>query len=263
MRIIDTHTHIYSKEFDSDRADIIRAAKKVGVEAILLPNEDSGSIEAISKLCDEEPGFAFPMMGLHPTSVDGNYINEIKLIESALTKRKYYAIGEIGIDLYWDKSYIKEQKQVFEEQLRWSIDCQLPVAIHMRESFNEVLDSIHKVGTNGLKGVFHCFNGTPEEWNEISKLKTFYVGIGGTATFKNSTLNETLKHIPVDRVVLETDAPYLAPVPYRGKRNEPSYIIETTKKVAECYKITTERMAKYSYDNSLSLFNVSINNIDV
>lgn len=263
MNIIDTHTHIYSKDFDADRAEIIRTSKAAGIKSVLLPNEDSGSIDAINKLCDEEPDFAYPMMGLHPTNVDNDYINELRKIESALTKRKYYAIGEIGIDLYWDKSFLKEQKIIFEEQLRWSIDMQLPVAIHMRNSFDEVLDSIHKVETEYLKGVFHCFGGTVEEWNEISKLSSFYVGIGGIITFKNNILNNTIKNIPIERILLETDAPYLAPVPYRGKRNEPGYIIETARKVAECYNTTIEEIAKSTYQNALNLFNIPTKNVDL
>ena len=256
MKIIDTHTHIYSKEFDDDRIEIIRRAKAAGVEAVILPNEDSGSIEFINRLCDEEPGFAFPMIGLHPTCVDSGYTKEMNLVEHAIGKRKYYAIGEIGIDLYWDKKYINEQIAVFEEQLRWSIDMQLPVAIHMRNSFNEVLDSIYKVGADNLKGVFHCFGGTSEEWNEISKLTGFYIGVGGIITYKNNILNETIKKIPAERIVLETDAPYLAPVPYRGKRNEPAYILETAKKVAECQKKSFEDITKYTYQNALMLFNI-------
>jgi TatD DNase family protein len=262
MKIIDTHTHIYSSEFDNDRPAIIDSAKKAGVKAVLLPNEDSGSIESVNKLCEEDPDFAFPMMGLHPTSVQKDYINALQSIEKALAKRKYYAIGEIGIDLYWDKTYLKEQKFVFEEQLRWSIDLQLPVAIHTRESLDEALDIIYNVGADRLKGVFHCFGGTTDEWNKISGLSTFYIGIGGVVTFKNNELKETLKHIPVERILLETDAPYLAPVPYRGKRNEPAYIIETAKKVAECYKMTVEDIAKYTFQSSLDLFNIPINHID-
>ena len=263
MKIIDTHTHIYSNEFDADRHEVIQRAKKAGVKAVLLPNENSGSICPISKLCDEEPDFAYPMIGLHPTCVDGNYINELKQIEAAVSKRRYYAIGEIGIDLYWDKSHLKEQRLVFEEQLRWSIDMQLPVSIHTRNAFDEVFDSINKVGSEKLRGVFHCFGGTMEEWNEISELSNFYIGIGGIVTFKNNILNETLENIPIERIVLETDAPYLAPVPHRGKRNEPAYIIETAKKIAECYKTTTENVIRHSYRNSLILFNILINNIDV
>jgi len=262
MKIIDTHTHIYSKEFDSDRREVIRRAKEAGVNAVLLPNENSESIEPISRLCDEEPGFAYPMIGLHPTCVNSSYAVEMQQIEQALGNRKYCAIGEIGIDLYWDKSFVSEQVAVFEEQLHWSIDLQLPVAIHMRNSFNEVLNSIHKVGADNLKGVFHCFGGTTEEWNEISKLTGFYVGIGGIVTYKNNILNETLKNIPIERIILETDAPYLAPVPYRGKRNEPAYITETAKRVAECYGINSEDVCRYSYQNSLRLFNISTNSTD-
>lgn len=263
MKIIDTHTHIYAKEFDADRAEIIRRSKAIGVQSVLLPNEDSGSIDAINKLCDEEPDYAYPMMGLHPTSVNENYKEELNKIEATLTKRKYYAIGEIGIDLYWEKHFLKEQKMVFEEQLRWSIDLQLPVAIHMRNSFEEVIDSIYNVGPEQLKGVFHCFGGTTENWNELSKLNSFYIGIGGIITFKNNILNDTIKNIPIERIVLETDAPYLAPVPYRGKRNEPGYIIETARKVADCYNTTIEEIAKSTYQSALNLFNIPTKSIDV
>ncbi|MDR1524210.1 MAG: TatD family hydrolase [Tannerella sp.] len=262
MKIIDTHTHIYSKEFDDDRSAIINSAKQAGIKAVLLPNEDSGSIASINRLCDEEPDFTFPMIGLHPESVKKDYIKEMQLIEKALAKRRYYAIGEIGIDLYWDKTYLKEQKTVFEEQLRWSIDLQLPVAIHTRDSLDEALDCIYNVGADRLKGVFHCFGGTIGEWDKISKLSSFYIGIGGIVTFKNNTLAETLRHIPVERILLETDAPYLAPVPYRGKRNEPAYITKTADKVAECYKTTREEIAKRTFQNSLDLFNIRLNCID-
>ena len=262
MKIIDTHTHIYSKEFDADRSEVIRRAKNAGIKAVLLPNEDYNSIEPINKLCNDEPDFAYPMIGLHPTCVENGYIEEMKRIEAAASKRKYYAIGEIGIDLYWDKSFIKEQIEVFLEQLQWSIDMHLPISIHMRNSFNEVLDCIHKVGPDKLKGVFHCFGGTPEEWYEISELKNFYIGIGGVVTFKNNILNETLKNIPIERIIPETDAPYLAPVPYRGKRNEPAYIIETLKKIAECYKTTIEQASNCFYKNAFDLFNIPADSID-
>jgi TatD DNase family protein len=256
MQLIDTHAHLYAKEFDADRTELIRRCKASGIQAVLLPNEDSGSIDAIHALSDQEPEFAFPMMGLHPTSVDTHYIRELDIIESTLIKRKYYAIGEIGIDLYWDKRFLKEQKRVFEEQLQWSIDLQLPVAIHTRDSFDETLDCIHKVGADRLKGVFHCFGGTIEQWNEISSLSSFYVGIGGVVTYKNSLLTDTLKHIPVDRIVLETDAPYLTPIPYRGKRNEPSYLLETAKKVADCLLMATEAVAYLTFDNTMTLFHL-------
>ena len=262
MQLIDTHSHLYGKEFDRDRSEIICSAKAAGIRSVLLPNEDAGSIDAIHELCEQEPDFAFPMMGLHPSSVDGNYIKELSKIESALAKHTYYAIGEIGIDLYWDIHYYNEQKTVFEEQLRWALAMQLPVAIHMRNSFNETLESIYNTGANHLKGVFHCFGGTPEEWNEISKLSSFFVGIGGIVTYKNNVLAGTLKHIPVERIVLETDAPYLAPVPFRGKRNEPKYLIETAKKTAECYAMTTEKLAMKTFQNSLELFSIPIKTTD-
>jgi len=254
MKLIDTHTHLYAPQFDSDRSELIHAAKMAGIQSVLLPNEDASSIPAIHALCEQEPDFAYPMMGLHPTSVDGDYINEMKKIEHALTRRKYYAIGEIGIDLYWDKQYCTEQKAAFETQLQWSLDLHLPVAIHMRDAFHETMDSIYKTGADRLKGVFHCFGGTTDEWNEISKLTAFYVGIGGIVTYKNNVLSETLKHIPIERIVLETDSPYLAPVPYRGKRNIPTYIIETAKKVADCYAIPVEKLAAITTRNSLELF---------
>ena len=260
MQLIDTHAHLYAQQFDNDRTEVIRTAKTVGVQSVLLPNEDAASISAIQALCDREPDFAFPMTGLHPTGVDNDYIRELNKIEAALNKHKYYAIGEIGIDLYWDRQYEKEQKMVFEEQLRWSLDLQLPVAIHMRDSFYETLDSIYKIGADRLKGVFHCFGGAAEQWHEISKLTAFCVGIGGIVTYKNNVLADTIRLIPVERIVLETDSPYLAPVPFRGKRNEPGHIIETAKKVAACCAITTEKLAAITTRNSMKLFNIPVKN---
>jgi len=254
IQLIDTHSHLYDSAFDGDRQDVIRSSKAVGVMSVLLPNEDAGSMNALNRLCDQEPGFAYPMMGLHPTSIDEGYIKELKRIENVLSRRKYCAIGEIGIDLYWDKRFLKEQKTAFEEQLRWSIDLQLPVAIHSRNSFDEILDSLYNVGANRLKGVFHCFGGTTEQWNEISKLTGFFVGIGGIITYKNNRLKDTLVHIPIERIVLETDAPYLAPVPYRGKRNEPAFLLETAKKVAACYQIPIETIATQTTHNASALF---------
>ena len=254
IQLIDTHSHLYDSAFDADRPEVIRSAKAAGVQAVLLPNEDAGTIDAVNRLCDQEPDFTFPMMGLHPTSVNEDYIKELNRIEKALSQRKYYAIGETGIDLYWDKRFFKEQKEAFEEQLRWSIDLQLPVSIHSRDSFNEILESIYHVGASRLKGVFHCFGGTTEQWNEISKLAFFFVGIGGVITFKNNILKDTLKHIPIEKIVLETDAPYLAPVPYRGKRNEPAYLIETAKKVADCYQTPIEAIVTQTTHNASTLF---------
>ncbi|MDR3267340.1 MAG: TatD family hydrolase [Tannerella sp.] len=256
MQIIDTHSHIYSEEFDSDRVEVIKRAKLLGIEAVFLPNEDSSSIEALLKTCDEYPDFAFPMTGLHPTSVKDNYISELQTIERTLSHRKVYAVGEIGIDLYWDKTFVNQQITAFEEQLRWSMDLELPVAIHTRNSFYEALESIYRVGAERLKGVFHCFGGGLSEWNEIARLPRFYVGIGGVITFKNSGLPDVLPHVPIERILLETDAPYLAPVPYRGKRNEPAYIVEVAKKVAECYKVTVAEVVNVTTENVKRLFKI-------
>jgi TatD DNase family protein len=263
MKLIDSHTHIYAKAFDEDRADVVRSAKRAGVEAILLPNEDTGSIDPINKLCDAFPSYVFPMMGLHPSCIDSNYTKELRTIEAALSKHTYYAVGEIGIDLYWGVRYLKEQKEAFEEQLRWSADLQLPVTIHARDAFNEVLDCLYKVGPERLRGVFHCFGGTVDEWNEIALLSSFYAGIGGIITFKNNRLQETVQHIPLDHILLETDAPYLAPTPYRGKRNEPGYLINIAKQAAACYHTTPETMARSTYQNTLDLFNIPTNHIDL
>jgi TatD DNase family protein len=258
MQIIDTHTHIYSEEFDTDRSEVIQRAKLLGIEAVLLPNEDSSSIEALLKTCDDYPDFAFPMTGLHPTSVKENYISELKTIEKTLSQRKFYAVGEIGIDLYWDKTFVNQQIIAFEEQLRWSMDLELPVAIHTRNSFYEALESIHRVGAERLKGIFHCFGGGLSEWNEIAGLQHFYVGIGGVVTFKNSELSDILPHIPIERIVLETDAPYLAPTPYRGKRNEPLYLKEIINKVSECYNKPVEEITNTVYNNSIELFRLPL-----
>lgn len=257
MNIIDTHTHIYLEEFDIDRVQIIQAAKLSGISAMLLPNIDSTSIGALLRLCESEPDFAYPMMGLHPTSVTASYVSELKKIERALTKRIYCAIGEIGIDLYWDQSYLKEQKIVFEEQLKWSIDMQLPVSIHTRNAFEEVLDSIHKVGAERLRGVFHCYTGREEDLIEIKKMSQFKLGINGIVTFKKSGLPEILRHVPLEMILLETDAPYLAPSPYRGKRNQPVYIWETARKLAEIYHVELSTIAEVTFKNSLGLFAVS------
>lgn len=259
MKLIDTHCHLYLGEFDSDRELLIQKAKDSGIEMLLLPNVDGSTVDRMYALCDDYPEFAFPMMGLHPTSVDKQYVKELSLIESNLSNRPYCAIGEIGIDLYWDKTYVKEQKKVFEEQLNWSIALDLPVVIHTRDAFPEVLDSIYKVGPDKLRGVFHSFSGTDAELVEVSKLPQFKLGINGVVTFKNAKLASVIQQTNIERLVLETDAPYLAPVPYRGKRNEPVYIWETAKKVAEVYKMTLEEVVEITRNSTIKLFrNINI-----
>ncbi|WP_099464299.1 TatD family hydrolase [Parabacteroides provencensis] len=254
MKIIDTHNHLYLDDFDPEQDTLVKAAQDSGIDTLLLPNVDLTTIDRMHGLCDKYPDFAFPMMGLHPTSVDENYIDALKKTESYLEKRSYCAIGEIGIDLYWDKTYLKEQKIVFEEQLRWSLDLNLPVAIHTREAFQEVFDCIHKVGADKLRGVFHSFTGNDKELEEIKRLPNFMIGINGVITFKNAKLADTIKQTSIHHIVLETDAPYLAPVPYRGKRNEPAYIWKTAEKVAETYNISINEAVLTTRKNALELF---------
>ncbi|MDR1454131.1 MAG: TatD family hydrolase [Tannerella sp.] len=256
MKIIDTHTHIYLKEFDADRDEVIRRAKASGIEALLLPNVDVTTLTMLFNLCDAEPGFTFPMMGLHPTSVDTSYVSQLNRIEKALSLRRYCGIGEIGIDLYWDRQYLREQKIVFEEQLQWSRTLQLPVSIHTRSAFAEVFDSIYKVGTNGLRGVFHCFGGTMDELEEIRQLSGFKLGVNGIVTFNKSPLPETLRQAGLEMLLLETDAPYLAPSPYRGKRNEPSFLWETAGKIASIFETGLDNVLETIKKNTLEIFDI-------
>lgn len=256
MGLIDTHCHLYLEEFDDDREILIQQAIESGIERLLLPNVDTSTIERMYALCDQHPQFVNPMMGLHPTSVDNNYIKELKTIESQLHTRPFCAIGEIGIDLYWEKRWIKEQKIVFEEQLRWSMEMDLPVAIHTRDAFPEVFDSLHKVGVDKLRGVFHSFGGTIEQLEEIKKMPGFLLGINGVVTFKNAHLSDVLSQTSIQQLLLETDAPYLSPVPYRGKRNQPTYIWKTADKVGNILNINTEEVIETTRKNALNLFRI-------
>lgn len=254
MEFIDTHTHIYQTDFKNDIDEVISKAKSVGITKLLLPNVDEESIDPLHLLCDKHPGICFPMMGLHPTSVDENYKEKLQLIKSLFTQRKYIAVGEVGIDLYWDKTFIKEQIIAFKEQLQWSIDLNLPVIIHTREAFPEVFECIQEVGADRLRGVFHSFGGTREELEQALSFKNFLLGINGVVTFKNSKFRDYLPIAPLNRIVLETDAPYLAPVPYRGKRNEPSYLILVAEKLAEVYNASMKEIAEQTTQNAMELF---------
>lgn len=254
MRIIDTHSHIYSEEFDNDIDDVIKRAKQAGVEKILLPNIDASSIDRLHNISDRYAGYCIPMMGLHPTSVGENWKEELDIIRKELSKRTYIAIGEIGIDLYWDKTFEEQQKQVFEEQLRWSIEYDLSVAIHSRDGIAECISCIKNVGEQRLRGVFHSFGGTVEELDGILSLKNFMLGINGVVTFKNSTLPTVLKETDLSNIIIETDSPYLAPVPYRGKRNESSYTLNVVTKLAEIYSLPAEEVGQITTENAEKLF---------
>lgn len=254
MRIIDTHSHIYSEEFDNDIDDVIKRAKQAGVEKILLPNIDTSSIDRLHSISDRYAGYCIPMMGLHPTSVGENWKEELDIIRKELSKRTYIAIGEIGIDLYWDKTFEEQQRLVFEEQLRWSIEYDLPVAIHSRDAIAECISCIKNVGEQHLRGVFHSFGGTVEELDGILSLKNFMLGINGVVTFKNSTLPTVLKETNLSTIIIETDSPYLAPVPYRGKRNESSYTLNVVTKLAEIYGLPAEEVGQITTENAEKLF---------
>lgn len=255
MQLIDTHCHVYLEEFDADRDELIASCRKLGISALLLPNIDRESVDRLHRLCDRYPQYCFPMMGLHPTSVGANYATELSHLESLLHQRTYSGIGEIGIDLYWDKTFLKEQMEVFEEQLKWSIAQSLPVSIHARNAFPEVFEVIHRVGPDKLKGVFHSFSGTVEDAKEILSFKTFKLGINGIVTYKNSSLPEVLKETAsIHDLVVETDAPYLPPVPYRGKRNQPTYLYEIVLKIGELFGMSLDDVAEILCANSRLIY---------
>jgi TatD DNase family protein len=255
MNLIDTHSHIYSKEFNGDIQEIIEKSKEAGVEKILLPNIDSESIEPMHSLEKMFPGYCIPMMGLHPTSVKENYKEELELCKNWLESKKYCAVGEIGIDLYWDKTFVKEQQIAFDTQINWALEYNLPIVIHSRESFNEIFEILENYKGSPLKGVFHSFSGNIDQANKAIELG-FLLGINGIVTFKNSGLDKTVAQVPLEKLMLETDAPYLAPVPKRGKRNESSYVRYTANKIAEIYQTEFSNVAEITSRNARNLFNL-------
>lgn len=254
MKIIDTHSHIYSEEFDNDIEEVILRAKQVGVEIILLPNVDVDSIVRLHSIADRYTDYCIPMMGLHPTSIGEDWLFQLEIIKQQFSKRSYIAIGEIGLDLYWDRTYEKEQRQAFEEQLRWSIEYDLPVAIHSRDAILECVECIKNVGPEKLRGVFHSFGGSENELTEILGLENFLLGINGVVTFKNSTLSAVLKQTDLSKIIVETDSPYLAPVPYRGRRNESSYTIKVAEKLAEIFGLSLNEVGEITTENAIKLF---------
>lgn len=257
--LIDTHAHVYVDSYIEDLAEVVLRAKQTNVDKVILPNIDASTIELLKKVMLDYPEFFLPMMGLHPTSVKDNYKEELDVIYNELNNNNdYVAIGEIGIDLYWDSTYIKQQTEAFETQLKWSIEKDLPVAIHSRSSYKEIIASVSRVGGDNLRGVFHSFSGDGNDLKELLKFQNFYIGINGIVTFKNSNLREVLKDCPIDKIVLETDSPYLSPVPYRGKRNEPMYLKHINKALADIYGIDSTEMAQITKTNAMSLFDLSI-----
>jgi TatD DNase family protein len=253
MILTDTHTHLYLPEFDSDRDALVAEAKASGIERFFLPNIDSGSINAMLSLEKSFPDNCFAMMGLHPTSVKENWKEEMQTIEKQLSERKYLGVGEIGMDLYWDKTFVKEQQEVFKRQIELANHYKLPVSIHSRESFEEIYSILLETKKEQPCGVFHCFTGNIDQANRAIDLG-FYLGIGGVVTFKNSGLDRTLAGVHLKNVVLETDAPYLAPAPHRGKRNVPVFLKLVAEKLAAIKNVSVEEVADITTNNSKQIF---------
>lgn len=253
MNFIDTHTHLYDEQFSEDRTEAIRNAVDAGVTKMYLPNCNSETIDGMLQLAQQFPDNCLPMMGLHPCYVKEDYNAELKIVEEQLTSKKYCAVGEIGLDYYWDTSYKEQQIEAFELQIDWALQYDLPIIIHTRNSLQDGIDIVKKKQNGKLKGIFHCFGGSQQEAEQIIDLG-FYLGIGGVVTFKNSKLPETLKNIDLKHIVLETDAPYLAPTPYRGKRNESSYIPLVAEKLVDIKQVELSEIARITTENAQKVF---------
>lgn len=254
-QLVDTHAHLYLEQFDEDRDAMLQRASDNGVDTILLPNIDSTTTKRLWNLVDARPKQCKPMMGLHPCSVAENMKEELKHVRDELETDKYIAVGEIGIDLYWDKTFIEEQIHAFEQQMEWAKELDLPVAIHCRNSFEEIFTSVEKVQNGNLKGVLHCFTGTEQQALRAINLG-LHLGLGGVLTFKNSGVEKAIENIPLDKLILETDSPYLAPTPFRGKRNESAYTLNVAQKLAEVKGLTLPEIAQSTTANAKNLFNL-------
>ncbi len=253
--IIDTHAHLYAEEFSEDHTEVFTRAAAAGVHYFLLPNINSDSIPLMEKLMKEQKN-TIPMMGLHPSYVKENWMEELKIIESHLFKNpsKYCAVGEIGMDLFWDKTFIEAQKIVFRTQISWAKELKLPIAIHARDAFDEIFEILDEENDETLKGVFHCFTGKLEQANKILDYGGFKLGIGGVITYKNSGLTEVLNSIELKHLVVETDAPYLSPTPFRGKRNESAYLSYIIEKISGIYNLSDAIIAEVTSQNAIELF---------
>ncbi|TVQ76026.1 MAG: TatD family deoxyribonuclease [Flavobacteriales bacterium] len=256
MNWIDTHTHIYLPEFEQDRNEVIERAKEVGVEHLLLPNVDLSTVDDLLALCDQNPQTCFPMIGLHPCSVKEDFrevLEKLKVIIET-ERTRIIAIGEIGVDLYWDASTLKIQEEAFRQQIEWALTYELPIAVHIRNAFEDTLRIVQDYDDRGLRGVFHCFTGNAEQAKWLQS-RGYYLGIGGVATFKNGGVREILHLLDQSLVILETDAPYLAPTPFRGKRNEPMHIPRIAETLAEAWNAPLNQVAEITSNNAKRLFN--------
>lgn len=255
MRLIDTHSHLFLEEFSEDLPQVIERARSAGITHIFMPNIDSTTIDSMLSVCNTYNDYCFPMIGLHPTSVNADYEKELEIVARELRSfNKYIAIGEVGMDLYWDKTFLKEQQIVLDKQINWALEYDLPVVIHCRDAFGYIYNVLEPYKNTSLKGVFHSFTGTDDEAARILEFSGFLIGINGVVTFKKSRLPEVLTKIPLEKIVLETDSPYLTPVPNRGKRNESVYVKDTLMKVSDIYRMSPEAVGRVTSENALKVF---------
>ena len=254
MEYIDTHSHLYDEAFSSEEDLAVERAVNAGVTKMIVPDIDSSTRQVMFDLAERHPGTLFPTLGLHPTSVAANWRDEMDAVEKALPEHKIWAIGEIGIDCYWSKEFLEQQKEAFRIQLEMAEKLDLPVIIHSRESTELIINVLKDYKTHNLRGVFHAYSGSAETYRELQKLGDWYIGIGGVLTYKKASIAETIKEIPLDRIILETDSPYLTPVPHRGKRNESSYIPHIAEKLAVQKDISIEEVARTTTANATRLF---------
>ncbi|MFB0939136.1 MAG: TatD DNase family protein [Candidatus Azotimanducaceae bacterium] len=255
MNITDTHTHLYSSQFDEDQEEMMQRALDAGINRFFIPAIDSSYTDSMLKLEKIYPENVFLMMGLHPTSVKENVEEELAHVKEMIDSRDFYAIGEIGIDLYWDQSFLKQQQDAFRTQIRWAKEKKLPIIIHCRDAFDEIFEILETEKDDSLFGIFHCFTGTIEQAHRAISFN-MKLGIGGVVTFKNGKIDKFLNEIPIENIVLETDSPYLAPTPYRGKRNESSYIIQVIDKLVDIYDLSFEEIANITTQNSKDVFGI-------
>jgi TatD DNase family protein len=253
MQLVDTHAHLYSTQFDGDRPAMLQRALEAGLSKVLLPAIDSSTHESMLKLEEDNPGFCLSMMGLHPCSVKEDYEKELKIIEDHLAQRPFIGVGEIGLDFYWDLTFKDQQFKAFHRQIEWALQYRLPIAIHSRNANDECIQVVREHQNGDLKGVFHCFSGTVEQARQMIELG-FYLGIGGVLTFKNGGLDKVLEEIDFQHLVLETDAPYLSPVPFRGKRNESSYLTYVAQKLADLKQTNVQEIVDQTSRNAQNLF---------
>lgn len=256
LRIVDTHSHLFTEEFDADRAAVLKRAKEEGVTRIYMPNIDETTIERLLQVCEDNSGYCFPMMGLHPTSVNEHFEIALQQVHQCLMahRNQFVAVGEIGLDLYWDDTYLEQQMEVFDRQVRWALDLDLPIVVHCRKAIQYIYKVLFPYKNTALRGIFHSFTGDLEEAELMLQFERFMIGVNGIVTFKKSALPAILPQIPVERLVLETDAPYLTPVPHRGERNESAYIRYTLIKIAEVLGVTPEELAEQTSANAIRMF---------